>query len=237
MIIMVRIMKRIGVIFAMREELDEVLKLVTLETETRIFDLTFYECELGKKELVLVESGVGKVNAARSCQVLIDHMNVDAIFNVGVAGGVDPAVDVLDVVIGERLAQHDFDITPFGHPKGFIPNIGNVFIESDPLLVKAAEEVTVDYPIHKGVIASGDISCTEEWMSQKIATKFHALCVEMEGASIAQVCHLCRVPFLVIRSISDSPNKKDNTLTYEEFLQESSKRVALYLKDIIERIK
>ena len=226
-------MNRIGVIFAMSEELDEFLKLVTLKQQYEIFDLVFYECSLGEKEMILVESGVGKVNAARSCQILIDNMEVDAIFNVGVAGGVNPSVQVLDVVIGERLVQHDFDVTAFGRPKGYIPNIGDVYIASDPYLVKMAEEAKTDFPVHKGVIASGDIFCTEEWMSKKIASKFQALCVEMEGASIAQVCFLSHVPFLVIRSISDSPNSKDNKMTYEEFLQDSSKRVAGYLKEII----
>jgi len=229
-------MKRIGIIFAMREELDELLKEVSLEKEETIFDLTFYCCKLGKKELILVESGVGKVNAARCTQMLIDHMNVEAIFNIGVAGGVGPSIHVLDIVIGEALTQHDFDITPFGHPKGFIPNIGRVYIDSDPNLVKIAEEVETESTIHKGVIASGDIFCTEESMSKKIAKKFHALCVEMEGASIAQVCYLSNVPFLVIRSISDSPNSKDNKFTYEEFLQESSKRVASFVKQILEKI-
>ena len=97
------------------------------------------------------------------------------------------------------------------------------------------EKVKVDFPIHKGVIASGDIFCSEAWMGEKIASKFQALCVEMEGASIAQVCYLCHVPFLVIRSISDSPNSKDNKLTYEEFLNKSSERVAMYLKQILEQ--
>jgi len=229
-------MKRIGIIFAMREELDELLKEVSLEKEENIFDLTFYRCKLGKKELILVESGVGKVNAARCTQMLIDRMNVEAIFNIGVAGGVSSSIHVLDIVIGEALTQHDFDITAFGHPKGYIPNIGRVYIDSDPSLVKIAEEVETESNIHKGVIASGDIFCTEEGMSKKIAKKFHALCVEMEGASIAQVCFLCNIPFLVIRSISDSPNSKGNKLTYEEFLQESSKRVASFVKQILEKI-
>ena len=227
----------IGIIFAMKEELDEFLKLVNNIVEKRIFDLIFYECTLDNKKLVLVESGVGKVNAARTTQVLIDKMNVEYIFNIGVAGSVSSDVNVLDIVIGNKMVQHDFDITAFDHEKGYIPNIG-VYISSDDYLLNLAENIDSSTNIHKGVIASGDIFVTKPEMSRKIFTKFNALAVEMEGASIAQVCYLCNIPYLVIRSISDSPNSNDNNkLTYEEFLEKSSKLVSSYLKDIILNIK
>ena len=226
-------MNKIGIIFAIEEELNEFLRIVELKKEYKIFDISFYECKLNDKDLVLAESGIGKVNAARCTQILIDNMNVDYIFNIGVAGSVSKKVKVCDIVIGEKLVQHDFDITAFNHEKGYIPNIGKVFIESDPYLIKKAEETIIDTKVHKGIIASGDIFCTEESMSNKIATKFNALCVEMEGASIAQVCYLSHIPFLVIRSISDSPDGSDNKLTYDEFLEKSSKTVANYLKNVI----
>ena len=88
---------------------------------------------------------------------------------------------------------------------------------------------------HKGVIASGDIFCTDYMMSNKINKKFNALCVEMEGASIAQVCYLSHIPFLILRSISDVPNN-DNVITYEEFLNSSAKKVAKILKIFLEKI-
>lgn len=227
----------IGIIFAMKEELDEFLKLVTNLKEKKIFDLTFYECNLEDKNLVLVESGVGKVNAARATQVLIDKMNVDFVFNIGVAGSVSNYVNVLDIVIGNKMVQHDFDITAFNHEKGYIPNVG-VYISSDNKLLDVARSIKTEANIHEGVIASGDIFVTEPEMSRKIFNKFNALAVEMEGASIAQVCYLCNIPYLVIRSISDSPNSNsNNTLTYEEFLEKSSKTVSNYLKDIILNIK
>ena len=226
---------KIGIIFAMKEELDELLNIVEKNNEYKIFDLDFYECTYKDKSLVLVESGIGKVNAARATQILIDNMEVEYIFNIGVAGSVNKDVKVMDIVIGERLVQHDFDITAFNHEKGYIPNVGNKFIESDPYLLKIALEVGDD-TTHKGVIASGDIFCAEEAMGNKIATKFGALCVEMEGASIAQVCYLSHIPFLVIRSISDSPTGGNNALTYEEFLKLSSCKVAGYLKRLIDKI-
>ena len=225
----------VGIIFAMKEELDEFLKLVSNIEEKKIFDLTFYECTLDNKKLVLVESGVGKVNAARTTQVLIDKMNVDFIFNIGVAGSVSEDVNVLDIVIGKKQVQHDFDITAFDHEKGYIPNVG-VYISSDNKLLDVARKIKIDTTIHEGVIASGDIFVTNPEMSRKIFTKFNALAVEMEGASIAQVCYLCNIPYLVIRSISDSPNSNNNKLTYEEFLEKSSKIVSEYLEKIIKSI-
>lgn len=229
-------MNKIGIIFAMKEELDELLKYLDLKNEYNIFDLKFYEGTINNNECVLVESGVGKVNAARCTQILIDNMKVDYIFNVGVAGGLDIELNVCDIVIGEKLVQHDFDITAFNHDKGYIPNVG-VYVESDAYLVNIANSCNDDnsFNIKTGTIASGDIFCTEKWMSEKIRNKFNALCVEMEGASIAQVCYLSHIPFLIIRSISDVPNN-NNVITYEEFLNISSKNVAKFVNRILEKL-
>ena len=130
-------MKRIGIVFAMKEELDELLKKLRLVKEYQIFDLVFYECKYKNIECILVESGIGKVNAARSTQILIDNMKVDCIFNIGVAGGVSDKLNVGDIVIGDKLVQHDFDLTAFNHNKGYIPNVGD-FIHSDDYLISLA---------------------------------------------------------------------------------------------------
>ena len=226
----------IGIIFAMREELDEFIKLVNSIEEEKIYDLTFYKCSLFNKDLVLVESGVGKVNAARATQILIDRMNPKYIFNVGVAGSISNSVDVMDIVVSDKLVQHDFDITGFNHEKGYIPNVG-IYMDADKYLLDISKSVKTDVNVHIGTIASGDIFITDKDMSNKINTKFNALCVEMEGASIAQVCTLSNVPYLVIRSISDSPNQNDdNKITYEEFLEKSCKVVSNFLKEIISKI-
>ena len=230
-------MKRIGIIFAMKEELDSLLKYLKIEKEYNIFDLKFYEGMIHNNYCILTESGVGKVNSARCTQILIDNMDVDMIINIGVAGGISEKLKVCDIVIGEKLVQHDFDITAFNHEKGYIPNVG-VYIDSDTYLVNIAKECINNkkYNVVSGIIASRDIFCTESWMSKKINTKFNALCVEMEGASIAQVCYLSNIPFIVIRSISDVPNN-NNVLTYEEFLNESSKNVSNFIYEIIKNIK
>lgn len=230
-------MKCVGIIFAMDEELEALLKYLEVEKEYIIFDLKFYEGIINGVYCVLVKSGVGKVNAARTTQILIDNIKVDYIFNIGVAGGVSDSLNIGDIVIGEKLVQHDFDITAFNHEKGYIPEVG-VYIDADEYLLKLAQDSLnfIDsVNIKLGVIASGDIFCTELCMGQKINSKFNALCVEMEGASIAQICYLSHIPFLVLRSISDTPNN-DNVVTYEEFLEYSSKNIAIAMFKLLGKL-
>lgn len=226
-------MKTIGIIFAMQEELIELKNYLHINKEKKIYDLTFYEATLNNKNIILTESGIGKTNAARTTQILIDYYKPEAIFNIGVAGGIAKNLKVGDIIISTSLVQHDFDITAFDHPKGYIPNIGNT-IPIDNNLLNTTKTIldtnTVAYK--EGVIASGDIFCTKESMATKINTQFNALCVEMEGASIAQTAHLSKTPCLVIRSISDCPDN-NNKVTYEEFLETSSKRVAQIMYTIL----
>ena len=228
-------MKKIGIIFAMKEELEETKKLFSEIQEHTIYDLIIYECKLDNAICFLVESGIGKVNAARSTQILIDNMNVDYVLNVGVAGSVSRNINKCDIVVGDKLVQHDFDITLFNHEKGFIPNVGT-YIPCDKQLIDIAKTIEMDTKVTVGVISSGDIFISNEQMGAKINNKFNALCVEMEGASVAQVCYLCNVPFLVIRAISDSPYEKDNHLTFEEFLKISSDMVSRFIKEFLEKI-
>ncbi len=225
-----------GIIFAMEEELNAFLKDVKVNNNIKIYGLNFYEVLFFNKTLYLVESGVGKVNAARTCQVLIDKFHPDYLINVGIAGGINKSLKVLDIVIGERLVQHDFDITVFNHPKGYVPKVGD-YVESDKKLLNLAEKIAKDNKIsyQKGVIASGDIFVTSKIDSLKIEKEFSAKCLEMEGASIAQVAYLSNIPFLIIRSISDILGD-NNLLTYDKFLIESSLKIANFLKQILEKI-
>ena len=229
-------MAKIGIIFAMVEELNELKKQITIINTEKIYDYTFYEGKIKENEIILVESGVGKVNAARCCQILIDHKNPDYIFNIGVAGAIDSKINIGDIIVGEKLVQHDFDITAFHHKKGYVPKIGDA-ISSNKKLIDIAMKTKSNTKKYKGIIATGDTFCTEQEKEIEIANTFHALCVEMEGASIAQVCFLCNIPFLVIRSISDSSFKGNVIDNYEEFLIKSSKIVADYLINIINRLR
>ena len=226
-------MKTIGIIFAMQEELIELKKYLHINNEKKIYDLIFYEATLNNQNIILTESGIGKTNAARTTQILIDYYKPEAIFNIGVAGGIAKNLKVGDIIISTSLVQHDFDITAFNHPKGYIPNIGNT-IPIDNNLLNTTKTIldTNNISYKEGVIASGDIFCTKESMATKINTQFKALCVEMEGASIAQTAYLSKTPCLVIRSISDCPDN-NNKVTYEEFLETSSNKVAQIMYAIL----
>lgn len=228
-------MKKIGIIFAMKEELDETKKIFEEIKEYSVYELKIYECKYKNVTCFLVESGMGKVNAARITQILIDKMNVDVILNVGVAGSISRNINKCDIVIGEKLVQHDFDLTLLNFEKGLIPNVGK-YIDCDQKLVNIAKNIKMETKVTSGIISSGDIFISEEKMGAKINKKFGALCVEMEGASIAQVCHLCNIPFLVIRAISDSPYEKDNHLTFEEFLKISSDMVSRFVEQFLGKI-
>lgn len=228
-------MGKIGIIIAMEEELNELLPYLKERNEYKIFDLSFYEGKICEKDVILVLCGIGKVNAARGTQILIDNIGVEYIINIGVAAGINANLKIGDIVIGTSLVQHDFDITHFGHPKGYITGVGQ-YINADKYLINLFKNSKTDDVITKeGVIASGDIFLTDTKMAEKIKEKFNALCVEMEGASIAQTCYLSGIPFIVIRSISDVPNNK-NEIDFDEFLKSSSEKVVKILIRTISKI-
>lgn len=228
-------MKKIGIIFALKEELEETKKIFNNVIVHDIYNLKIFECKKDKIICFLVESGMGKVNAARTTQILIDKMNIDYVLNVGVAGSISKKINKCDIVIANKLVQHDFDFTLFNYQKGEIPNIGQ-YINCDKKLVKIAQTIDIKTNVTTGVISSGDIFIADEKMGAKINKKFNALCVEMEGAAVAQVCHLCKIPFLVIRAISDSPYDKDNHITYEEFLKISSNMAATFISEFLKNL-
>ena len=230
-------MNKIGIIAAMNEEMQQIKNVMSNITENVVYNLHFFEGTISDKECVLVECGIGKVNAARTTQILIDNYDIEYVVNIGTAGGVDTSLNVTDVVIGQKLAQHDFDITAFGREKGFITGVGK-YVFSDEKLVKkckeAMENIDQDnsYKVLIGTIASGDIFCTDRNMANEIQKEFGALCVEMEGAAIGQICMLDNVPFIVIRSISDSPNGNNN-IDFDEYITIASKRCAEFLKELL----
>lgn len=229
-------MKVYGIIAAMQEEMKEIKNIMTEIKEEKIYELIFFKGKINNQDVLLVEAGIGKVNASRVTQILIDNFKVDAIINIGVAGSANDELSIGDIVIGKQIVQHDFDITAFGHPKGYISNIGQ-YVESDNKLIEKMEQTIIklvnnEYKIKIGIIASGDIFCTELKMKEKIRAKFNADAIEMEGAAIAQVCKLDKIPFIVIRSISDNPNGK-NEVTFDHYLEKASKRCANILKEYL----
>ena len=229
-------MSKIGIIVAMEEELESIFDIMDNIEEKEIYGLTFKTGQIEKNKIIVVKCGVGKVNAARVTHILIDTFNVKCVINVGAAGALNPFLNIGDIVIGEKLIQHDFDITAFDHDKGYITGVGD-YIYSDIELIekfkKAANNLKEkDYKIKTGIIATGDIFCTDIEMKNKIYSKFDADCVEMEGAAIAQVCYLDNIPFIVIRSISDSPNG-NNEIDFDKFVELATKRCANILREFL----
>ena len=214
-----------GIITATIEEFEAIKNIMDQIEEVKYYDLNFCTGKINSKDIVLVKCGVGKVNAARTTQILTDKFNVKSIINVGSAGGLNNNLEIGDIVIGKELVQHDFDITPFGHEKGYITETGR-FFKCDKDLIDIFKKVKIEgIKIITGVIASGDIFCIDTQMKEKIKEKFNADCCEMEGAAIAQVCYLNKIPCLVIRAISDVPNGKNN-IDCDNFIELASKNCA-----------
>ena len=229
-------MKTIGIVVAMDEEREEIINLMKDVVVEQVYNLRFLKGTIEDKKCILIKCGVGKVNAARATQVMLDHFKIDYIINLGVAGSLNSMLDVGDVVIAKKVIQHDFDITAFGHSKGYITGVG-AFIESNPDLLEEFSSVLEgmperNYKIKTGIVATGDIFCTESWMKDKIRAKFNADVVDMECAAIAQVCYLNEKPFIALRSISDSPNG-NNVRVYDNNLKFVSKRCANVLKEFL----
>ena len=229
-------MKYIGIVVAMEEEKEAIQNLIEDIDVKQISDLRFITGKIQNRNIILVRCGVGKVNAARATQILIDKFDISCIMNIGVAGAVQVFLDIGDVVIAKHVVQHDFDITAFGHSKGYITGVGDKII-CDRDLIDEFEEVIKsiperNYKIKLGVVATGDIFCTEQWMKEKINGKFNADVVDMECGAIAQVSYLENKPFIAIKTISDVPNN-DNARTFDENLRLASKRCANILSEYL----
>ena len=231
---------KIGIVVAMQMELDQIKNRMKNIVQKQIYDLIFIEGTIAKKKCVVVKSEVGKVNAARATQVMIDKYKPDFIVNVGAAGATNEKVKVGDIIIGKRIVQHDFDITAFGHSKGYISNIGDL-IKSNRDLVTSFEKTlkhlkkTEDFNIKLGIVATGDIFCTEVAMKNKIYAKFNADVTDMECAGIAQVCYLDDVPFIALKSVSSTPYGAIQS--YNENINLAVVRCTEVIEKVIENIE
>ena len=229
----------VGIIVAIEEELDEIKNIMQIARNEKKHNIEFCIGTIENKECVLALCEAGKVNAARCSQVMIDEYNPTEIINSGVAGGLSEKVKIGDIVIGEKLAQYDMDLTAFGRKIGVLPGklreaLGR-YIPSDKELVAKAERVLKEDDSINGVIgtiATGDKFVTDTSFSKWIKEEFEADACEMEGAAIAQVCYQNEVPFVVIRSISDAPNDS-NHVDYETFVKTASKIVAKFVKSLL----
>ncbi|MDK2802938.1 MAG: 5'-methylthioadenosine/adenosylhomocysteine nucleosidase [Oscillospiraceae bacterium] len=224
----------IGIIGAMDEEVELLKNQMKIKKETNLAGMTFYEGELSSKNIVLVRSGIGKVNAASCAQILITKFGVSNLINSGVSGSMNPDLNQGDIVISTDTVQHDFDETALGRPVGEISRLDITFFKSDEKLISAAEkagESLTDIKVIKGRIASGDQFIAGGDKYQKIKTNFNPQAVEMEGGAIGHVAYLNKIPYVVIRSISDKADG-EAPLSFEEFVKMASKNAS----DMIEKL-
>lgn len=227
----------IGIIVATDEELIEMKNIMDSYEEKDIYELTFVKGKINGKKVIVVKCGIGKVNAARTTQILIDNFKISKVINIGAAGGINPDLKIQDIVIGEKLVQYDFDISSSGdYEKGEIQGLGK-FLKSDKKLIDVCGKV-LENRIEKkvniviGTIATADTFCSDPEIARNVRKEFGAECVEMEGAAIAQVCYLDKIPFLVIRGISDTPNG-NNEMDYYTYCHIAAKHAAEFLQDLL----
>ncbi|WP_055072072.1 5'-methylthioadenosine/adenosylhomocysteine nucleosidase [Clostridium massiliamazoniense] len=228
----------LGIISAMSEELEILLGAMEVESKNERANMTFYKGKLWGQEVVSVVCGIGKVNAAICAQILISEYNVSKVINVGVAGGVDKNIFPGDVVIANNLVQYDMDTTAFGDPFGQIPRLDTFDFKCDDELVKLAEEAckeNSDIKSMTGRIVTGDQFVASVDKVKWLETEFNAAACEMEGASIAHVCYLNSVPFVVIRSISDNANNGAH-MDFAEFTAIGVKNSTAILKSMVEKM-
>lgn len=229
-------MNKIGIVVAMEEEKNAVYELMQDVELEESYELDFYKGKIQGIKCILVQSGVGKVNAARTTQILIDKYNVNRVINVGAAASINPMLNIGDILIGKYVVQHDFDITAFGHSKGYITGVGNS-VECDRDLLEKIEKIINkneerNYNVKLGVVATGDVFCTEISMRDEIRATFDADVVDMECGAIGQVCYLDNVPFNVIRGISDTPDG-NNAKSFDKNLELASRRCSKVLNEIL----
>lgn len=225
----------LGIIAAMSEELEPLLKDMDLISKKTIANVTFNEGKIFGKDVVAVVCGIGKVNAAICTQLLISLYNVEKIINIGVAGGVNKEIYPGDIVIADNLVEHDFDCSAFGDPIGQIPRMDTFDFKCDSALVALAQKSCQkidNINSYKGRIVSGDQFIADIEKVKYLDKEFSALACEMEGASIAHVCYSNNVPFVVIRSISDNANNGAH-VDFEKFKSIAVNNSTLILKNMI----
>lgn len=210
----------LGIIGAMDEEVAKIKEIMQNVTITKKAGMEFFQGELEGRETVVVKSGIGKVNAAVCAQILVDLFSVSALINTGIAGSLRSEINIGDIVLSTDALHHDMDTTSFGDPIGQVPGLDVLAFEADKVLLKLAmdccEKVTKDRSVYAGRIVSGDQFIAKRVLKDFLVQTFDAYCTEMEGAAVAQTAYLNKVPFVIIRAISD---KADNSahMDYPEF--------------------
>ncbi|MCK5780712.1 MAG: 5'-methylthioadenosine/adenosylhomocysteine nucleosidase [Psychrilyobacter sp.] len=229
----------IGIIGAMHEEIIELKGLIKNLKEEKVIGMSFFSGELEGKEIVLVEGGIGKVNATICTTLLIEKFKIEKLIFTGVAGGTNPEIEVGDIVISNELIEHDFDCTAFGMKHGEIPRMDTSIFKSDAKLIKLAKKsasiVFSKENIYVGRIVSGDQFIAESEKINWLRETFNSECTEMEGAAVAHVCHMFNLPFVILRSISDKANGNAKT-DFQEFVKLAAKNSKKLVVEMVKNI-
>jgi adenosylhomocysteine nucleosidase len=235
----------IGIIGAMEPEVSLLRdSLENMETQ-KIGDFEFYAGELQGKAAVLLRCGIGKVNAAVGCALLVHLYKPGLVINTGSAGGIDPALKFGDAIVSTGLAYHDVDVTAFGYAPGQIPGQPRIIPVSEDLIrraeeaideLKAEQALPGDFNHCRGLIGSGDVFMHDPDRIAAARRVFPDMkAVEMEGAAIAHCCRLFSVPALIIRALSDIAGA-ESPVTFSEFLPVASKHSAEIVRRIIKNL-
>ena len=229
----------IGIIGAMDEEVHQIVNAMEVEKVEIKASMTFNMGKLSGKDVVIVRSGIGKVNAAVCTQILVDDFDVDYIINTGIAGSLKSEIDIADIVISDDVLHHDMDASGFGYALGQIPRMETLSFKADERLIALAKDscahVIPQVGVHIGRIVSGDQFISNKEVKNQIISNFSGYCTEMEGAAIAQAAYLNNVPFLILRAISDKADDSA-TMDYPTFETQAIKNSVLLIRELVERI-
>jgi len=230
---------KIGIIGAMEEEVNLLKEKMEAVQVVKKATLDFYKGKLAGKDVVIVRSGIGKVNAAICTQMLADLFEVDCVVNTGIAGSLNAMINIGDIVLSTDAVQHDMDAVAFGYDLGVIPRMPVSFFPADEKLRAAArticEKVNPEIKVHEGRVATGDQFIADKAKKDFIITNFAAKCTEMEGAAIAQAAYSNNLPFLIIRAISD---KADNSaqMDYPTFEKQAIGHTVKLMLALVEEV-
>lgn len=210
----------LGIIGAMAEEVEQLKQEMVQPEICTVAGMDFYKGQIGGRDVVVVKSGIGKVNAAMCVQILVERFAVDGIVNTGIAGSLRPEIEIGDMVLSTDAVQHDMDAAAFGYRAGQIPQMDVFSFVADEKLRELAkaccQRVNPGLGLHEGRVLTGDQFISDKAKKAWLTETFDGFCTEMEGAAIAQAAYMNRVPFLIVRAISDKADDSAN-MDYEEF--------------------
>lgn len=229
----------IGIIGAMDEEVAALKEAMEVTETVERASMSFVKGRLAGREVTVVRSGIGKVNAAVCAQILASEFHVDTLINTGIAGSLDARIDIGDMVISTDALHHDMDATSFGDPLGQVPRMDTLAFPADTRLIRLAAEANAeanpDIHTFTGRVVSGDMFVASDDVKAKLVRNFGGLCAEMEGAAIAHTAYLNKISYVIIRAISD---KADGSATedYPTFEKKAIEHSVRLVKVLVAKI-